>query len=334
MPDKSMTALSRRLSKTQFKPPPPLSSTTTISQPQQTILILSDEQHTPIAYHQHELEQAARSYGFAVFTQPYAACLLASHQKNGIDSGQQTPQIVLPRFIAKGSLEEITFKLSLLHMFQAQGVLVMNSPEALECTVDKGRCAALLQHHRLPIPPSWTTCSYQHACSIVQQHATTRTPLVYKPLCGAQGKGILLIKNPADLPTAEHAEHVWHLQTYIHSHSDHHHYHNWRVFVINGKAQATIIRRSSSWITNISRNATCIPTHEPQIETLACRAAQCLRLDYAGIDIIRKADGSALILEANSIPAWRATEQQHHSIATALIALAHEKIIKACHTEI
>jgi len=38
---------------------------------------------------------------------------------------------------------------------------------------------------------------------------------------------------------------------------------------------------------------------------LAIEAAEAVGADYAGVDLMRDADGRWLVLEVNSIPAWR-----------------------------
>jgi len=45
-----------------------------------------------------------------------------------------------------------------------------------------------------------------------------------------------------------------------------------------------------------------------------------LQMNYAGVDLIRGADGQALVLEVNSIPAWYGLQSvTQHSIAQHLV---------------
>src|SRR5215831_7732177 len=44
---------------------------------------------------------------------------------------------VLARFIPAGSLEQIIYRVDALHWIEARGVTVVNSPRAIERTVDK-----------------------------------------------------------------------------------------------------------------------------------------------------------------------------------------------------
>jgi glutathione synthase/RimK-type ligase-like ATP-grasp enzyme len=59
---------------------------------------------------------------------------------------------VLPRIIPAGSLEQIIFRVDALHRLEDRDILVMNSPRALERTVDKFWTTALLEQAGLPVP--------------------------------------------------------------------------------------------------------------------------------------------------------------------------------------
>ncbi len=69
----------------------------------------------------------------------------------------------------------------------------------------------------------------------------TLTPLVLKPLFGAQGRGIRLIRALADLPPAEEVNDVYYLQHYVPRAGPP--FRDFRVFVCAGKAVAMMSRR-------------------------------------------------------------------------------------------
>jgi glutathione synthase/RimK-type ligase-like ATP-grasp enzyme len=55
---------------------------------------------------------------------------------------------------------------------------------------------------------------------------------------------------------------------------------------------------------------------------LALRAAASVGAEYAGIDLLRDADGQCWVLEVNSMPAWRGLQQvSESSIAERLASL-------------
>ncbi len=66
-------------------------------------------------------------------------------------------------------------------------------------------------------------------------------------------------------------------------------------------------RRGADWITNVNRGAVPeqISGHdENELAELAIAAANAVGADFAGVDIVPTADGSLLVLEVNSMPAW------------------------------
>jgi tetrahydromethanopterin:alpha-L-glutamate ligase len=82
---------------------------------------------------------------------------------------------------------------------------------------------------------------------------------------------------------------------------------DFRVFVVAGKAVAMMSRRGDDWITNVNRGA--VPEQisgrdEDELARLAIAAADAVGADFAGVDIVPAADGSLLVLEVNSMPAW------------------------------
>ena len=144
-----------------------------------------------------------------------------------------------------------------------------------------------------------------------------------KPLFGAQGKGLRLIASPAELAPPEEVNGVYYLQEFVppaeHARGQHQ---DWRLFVCAGRVIAAMIRHGASWITNIKQGAraeAAIPSQE--LIDLALRASACVGADYAGVDIIQAPEGSFLVLEVNSMPAWNGLQEVAHvRIADRLVA--------------
>ena len=88
------------------------------------------------------------------------------------------------------------------------------------------------------------------------------------------------------------------------------HHQDWRLFVCAGRVIASMIRHGSSWITNIKQGARAKAAIASQeLVDLAVRAAASVGADYAGVDIIQAPDGSFLVLEVNSMPAWNGLQR-------------------------
>ena len=72
-------------------------------------------------------------------------------------------------------------------------------------------------------------------------------------------------------------------------------------------------RRGKSWITNVHQGAEPL-LHDPddEMRRLALAAVDAIGADYAGVDLIRGADGRLMVLEINSNPAWKGLQSVTH----------------------
>ena len=269
-----------------------------------------------------QLQRAFHDLHIPIPIIPYDRLALTHHGIE-LDDTPIQPAFVLARFIAKGSLETITHKLSLLHALKARGVPVINDPIAIEATVDKGMCASLLHHHRIPIPPQITTHNYERARDFIKQQ---NHRCILKSLLGARGKDMRLIDHEDDLLPHDMNE-VFHLQRFIPSSADDSRCRDWRVFVIDGKAVACIERENDGWRANISLGGEARACRHEAVESLAQKALACTSAFYGGVDIIVPYDDpQPLVLEINSIPAWRGI---HDATDIAIPSLLAHAIVHA-----
>ena len=217
--------------------------------------------------------------------------------------GEDLPDAVLVRSLSGGTFEAVTLRLGILHALRERGVAVWNDARAIERCVDKSTTSFLLSRAGLPTPPTWATQSYEHARAIVQRE-TANGPLVLKPLFGSQGRGLRLISRLDELPEAGTVPGgVWYLQRFIGVEGEV--FHDFRVFVVCGRAIAAMQRRSTHWITNVKRGGRPVAAViSDAIETLAVEAAAAVGADFAGVDILHAADQRPTVLEVNSMPAW------------------------------
>ena len=63
-------------------------------------------------------------------------------------------EAVIVRTMPPGSLEQVVFRMDVLHRLLARGVRVLNGPGALETCVDKYLATARLEAAGLPVPPT------------------------------------------------------------------------------------------------------------------------------------------------------------------------------------
>jgi tetrahydromethanopterin:alpha-L-glutamate ligase len=221
----------------------------------------------------------------------------------GLDAGE-LPDAVIVRSISAGSFEAITRRLGVLHALGKLGVPVWNSAQAIERCVDKSMTTFLLKNAAVPTPATFTVEGLAAAEAIAARELAT-TPLVLKPLFGAQGRGIKRIHSLSDLPASEEVNDVYYLQHYVRRTGPP--FRDYRVFVCAGKVLAMMARRGDDWITNVNRGAAPEAISgriEAELTELALAAAAAVGADFAGVDIVPAMDGGLFVLEVNSMPAW------------------------------
>jgi tetrahydromethanopterin:alpha-L-glutamate ligase len=293
------------------------------------ILVLSDNSDA----RSKGLAKSLRRRGAVAVTAPLAAVGFDTGRPSGLaipGFGQKLPDAVLVRSIAAGSFEAVTRRLGVLHALGRLSVPVWNSAQAIERCVDKSMTTFLLKKAGLPTPPTFAV-EGRAAAQEIAARELARTPLVLKPLFGAQGRGIMMIRSLDDLPATEEVSDVYYLQHYVPRAGPP--FRDFRVFVCAGKSVAMMSRRGEDWITNVNRGAVpeLISGHdEGELERLAIAAADAVGADFAGVDIVPAADGSLLVLEVNSMPAWSGLQSVvavdiSDAIAQALLKVVTER---------
>lgn len=220
---------------------------------------------------------------------------------------QSLPTAVFVRGVPGGSLEEVVFYLDILHALKLVGVPVYNDGRAVERSVDKAMTSFLLRKAGLPTPSTWVVRDRGEALTIAERELRAGHMLISKPLFGSQGEGIRRIEKMTDLFWLPSSHGIYYLQRFVHCEGEG--YSDTRVFVINGRAVTAMRRRGKSWLNNVARGASCEAVElNDELAALAVEATAALKMDYAGVDIIKDREGCYQIIEVNSIPAWKGLE--------------------------
>lgn len=214
------------------------------------------------------------------------------------------PEGVFVRGVPGGTLEQVTFYLDLLHGLKSLGIPVYNDGRAIERTVDKAMTSFVLHQAGIPTPLAWVTGRPEEARARMESELARGHSVVTKPLFGSQGVGLRRYSSHHELETLCPDQGLFYLQRYVDSGDDSH---DFRVFVIAGKAIAAMRRCGITWLNNVHQGARCEPVmlDEILLVRLAEDAVKALDMNYAGVDIIRDRNGRATVLEVNSIPAWK-----------------------------
>ena len=259
-------------------------------------------------WHGRELQRAFRALSVETSFASLSDCRLelegAQPSVRVPGFGAQLPDAVFVRSIEAGSFEQVTLRLSVLHALRELAVPVYNDARAIERSVDKAMTTFLLRQHGIPTLPTWVTERSSVASATLMRETAQGHELVAKPLFGSQGKGLRRLGGGASVPSEDEVHGVWYLQRFLDCGEGN--WHDWRVLVAGGRPVAAMLRRGRSWVTNVARGARveAVDAHG-DLARLAVEATQAVGADYAGVDLMRDADGRWIVLEVNSIPAWR-----------------------------
>ena len=213
---------------------------------------------------------------------------------------EEIPAVIV-RPIGRGSLEEIIFRLDVLHSLEKSGTLIINPPKAIEISVDKYYSLNLLRQSGISVPRTIATENFEEALRAFRELGGD---VVVKPLFGSRGVGSTRVSD-SEIATRifralTYNHEVIYLQEYIeHGFSD------IRAFVIGERVVASMKREAQTWKTNVSLGAKPKPVKlDSELEDLAIKASGIIGCKVAGVDIVESRKGP-LIVEINSQPGWR-----------------------------
>ena len=272
-------------------------------------------------WHTDELIRALTARGHLAAVLPYEGLIA----RVGVEAGLTSEQIsildadaVLARIIPGGSLEQLIYRVDALHWLENRGVRVVNSPRAIERSVDKFYTTTLLHDAGLLVPETVVCERVEDAMAVVRSMGD----VVIKPIFGSLGHGMVRVSDPdvalRVVRALDQIRSVFYIQRAIdHSGRD------LRVFVVGGRVLGAIERRAPAgeWRTNVAigGSATAVDI-SPEVERVALRAAAAVGADYAGVDVLPARDGALYVLEVNGIPGWEGLQQATGlDVATAIV---------------
>ncbi len=201
------------------------------------------------------------------------------------------------------ALEEIAVKHDLVKLFEASGIPVMNSSDAIQNAANKFYSFYLFRRARLPIPRTLVTAELDVAVKAVETFGTA----LAKPTFGSQGKGIVKLDSAQRDLTAKLAALIrergmLYLQEFVPNPGR-----DIRVFVVGDAALAAIYRVSSvgAYVSNLSQGGTPVACNiTEEIRDIAVRAAKAIGADFAGVDLL-EGEAGLVVLEINGTPSGK-----------------------------
>ena len=270
----------------------------------QTIAIISDHHD----WHSYQLEFFLKQNKFKTIKVTFQE-LKFSFKKNRIffENNKLLNNIsgVWVRFLKNGTIEEITTKLTILHLLDESKIYVHNSGLTIEKTVDKIRTTGILEVNNIKSPE--TTIWFAKNKKNLNNNFCKGIKYLVKPIFGSQGKNIFLVNNLNELKKIKAIGEVFYLQKFIESQEKE--FTDIRVLVSNHNVISSMERYSNHFITNVFQGAKYRQIIlRKNIRDLCVKLSKIFKLGYGGIDLkITKND--VFVLEINSVPSWKAMQK-------------------------
>lgn len=199
-----------------------------------------------------------------------------------------------------GAFEGVSFRFDILRELEAEGIPVINSPEAIQSAANKYHASYLLARAGIPVPKTVAVQSVEAALKVISRFGDA----VIKPVFGYKGKDIARVKNweiqfsdrkTEPLPVEETLQNLLeekgmlYIQEFIENPGR-----DIRAFVVDGTAIGAIYRKAAagSWVNNLSQGGSsdrCVLTDEQK--EIAEKASLAIGTTFAGIDIIEGSEG-------------------------------------------
>ncbi len=252
-------------------------------------------------WHVRDLHRAASDLGHITANLDFRR---VSAMAGRFNAGPPPFDAAIVRTMPPGSLEQVVFRMDLLHAWQRKGIGILNPPRALEICVDKYLCTARLDAAGLRVP---ATIVCQHADAAFEAFDRLGGDIVVKPIFGSEGRGMVRVSDKElawrTFRAIERTQSVLYLQEFI-PHP------GWdvRAFVSRGRVLTSMRRiAKDDWRTNVAQGATAEPWPLPrELESLALRSAEAVGTIVAGVDLLPGADGQWYVIEVNAVPGWKA----------------------------
>ena len=283
------------------------------------------------SWHSRGLIDALAARGHEVLAIP--ATRLRSIVDSGGDAHVLGPEgatldaldLLIVRGLPRGSLEQVIFRMDALHVLAEQGVRCVNTPRAIERTIDKSWAGGVLALAGVPTPPTIVCERYEDA---MQAFDGLGGDVVVKPLFGAMGNGIVRLED-RDVAhrvfrALELERTVYYVQRCVAPAGRR----DLRALVVAGEVAGAMERVTDSWRANVARGARPRAVALDEAERgLALAAAAALGADVAGVDLLVCPDGSVVVLEVNGIPGWQALQSVCERDLTELVVSACESLV-------
>ena len=278
-------------------------------------------------YSNKRMIEAAEARGHTVETIFTSRCYMAinAHKPEVHYNGKPLPRYdaIIPRIGAS-----ITFYgMAVVRQFEAMGVYVLNRADSIGKSRDKLLAHQLLGSHGLGMPATAFAKSSRDNQGILD--LVGGSPVIVKLLESTQGRGVVLAdtRNTASaiIDAFRGLDAHFLVQEFVKEAGGS----DIRCFVVNGKVVGAMMRtaKAGDFRSNVHQGGSVAKVKLTKEERrVAIRAAKILKLDVAGVDVLRS-DSGPKILEVNSSPGLQGIETAtKKDIAGSIIECIETKV--------
>lgn len=201
-----------------------------------------------------------------------------------------------------------SYGISVVRQFEMMGIYCLNSSNAIGRSRDKLRSMQILAQKDVPLPKTSFAHSTQQTEDLIS--LVGGAPNVVKLLEGSQGRGVVLAETYKASESLIDAFRELHANFLVQEFVKDANGADIRCFVVGDKVIGTMMRQAKEgeFRSNIHRGGKGLKVKiTPEERKIAVAAAKAMRLNMAGVDLIRSASGPK-ILEVNSSPGLEGIE--------------------------
>ncbi|MBR9764026.1 MAG: 30S ribosomal protein S6--L-glutamate ligase [Rhodobacteraceae bacterium] len=208
---------------------------------------------------------------------------------------------------------------AVVRQFESLGTYCLAGSEGIAMSRDKLHAHQVLARHRIGMPTTAFARSPKDSSNLIQ--LVGGAPLVLKLLESTQGKGVVLAETKKAAETVISAFRGLKADFLVQSFVKEAAGEDIRCLVVGGKVVAAMRRRGApdDFRSNLHQGGTAETVRITRAERdTAVRAARAMKLDLAGVDLLRGDDGPK-VLEVNSSPGLEGIEKTSKKEIAALV---------------
>ena len=258
-------------------------------------------------YSTARLKEAAKERGHEVRVVDYTRCYMniTSHRPQVLLGGEPLHfDAIIPRIGASMTF----YGTAVVRQFEMMGIYAANTSQAISRSRDKLRCLQLLAREGIGLPVTSFARSPKDIDSLIE--IVGGAPLVIKLLEGTQGVGVVLAETDKAAESVISAFQQLDANILVQEFIKEAGGSDLRAFVVGGKVVAAMKRQGpeGDFRSNLHRGGTASRVKlSPEERQTAVRAAKVLRLNVAGVDLLRSNHGP-VVMEVNSSPGLEGIE--------------------------